>query len=118
MSVDPRPPRKEAAVTADPSLHRLSRALAAAMAVAALGAPPAVARPIDTPRGPVRIDPGPIVVVEPEQAPARPPVVQKIDDGFDWGSAAIGAGATGALVVIVALGGVAYTTRHRLGAAR
>jgi hypothetical protein len=47
--------------------------------------------------------------MEPEQAP----VVQKIDDGFDWGSAAVGA-----LVVVVALGGVAYTTRHRLGVVR
>ena len=52
--------------------------------------------------------------VEPEQAP----VVQRIDQGFDWGSAAIGAGGAGALVVIVALGGTAYTTRHRVGVAR
>lgn len=105
-------------MTADDSLHRLSRALAATTTAVALAASPAVARPIDTPRGPVRIDPGPTVVVQPEQAPARPPVAQKIDDGFDWGSAAIGAGGAGALVVIVAVGGVAYTTRRRLGVAR
>ena len=44
--------------------------------------------------------------------------MQRIDQGFDWGSAAIGAGGAGALVVIVALGGTAYTTRHRVGVAR
>ena len=65
---------------------------------------------VDGPQEPVR----PTAAVEPDQ----PPVVQEIDDGFNWGSAAIGAGATGALVVIVALGGVAYTTRHRIGVAR
>ena len=51
--------------------------------------------------------------IEPET-----PVVQRIDDGFDWGSAAIGAGSGGALVVIVALGGVGYVARHRIGVAR
>lgn len=86
--------------------HRLTRTLAAGVTAAALVAPAAIARPIDTPQRP---DPTPMV---------RPPVVQKIDDGFDWGSAAIGAGGAGALVVIVAFGGVAYSTRHRLGVAR
>jgi hypothetical protein len=50
--------------------------------------------------------------------PAAPVVVRTVDDGFDWGSAAIGAGGAGALVMVVALGGVAYTTRHRIGVAR
>jgi len=101
-------------MTARHRSHRLTRALAAGVTAAALVAPPAVARPIDGPDEPVRPDPGPTVVVEPEQAP----VVQRIDQGFDWGSAAIGAGSAGALVVIVALGGAAYTTRHRVGVAR
>ena len=90
----------------------LARLLAAGVIAAALAAPPAVARPIDGPNEPVRPDPP--AVVETEQ----PPVVQRIDAGFDWGSAAIGAGGAGALVVIVALGGAAYTARHRVGVAR
>jgi hypothetical protein len=97
-------------VTAQYRSHRLARVFAAVASAAALAAPTAVARPIDDPLLPAR----PPVVVEPEQTA----VVQKIDDGFDWGSAAIGAGGAGALVVIVALGGVAYTTRHRVGVAR
>jgi hypothetical protein len=91
--------------------HRLTRLLAAGMAAAALAAPPAIARPIDGPNEPVRPDP-----VTPVEAPA--PVVQEIDNGFDWGSAAVGAGAAGALVVVVALGGAAYAGRHRVDVAR
>jgi hypothetical protein len=98
--------------------HRLTRGLAAVVAVAALGAPAAVARPIDRPQEPFRYDPGATVAAAPEQAPARAPVVQKIDDGFDWGSAAIGAGGTCALVVLVSLGGIAITSRRRIGVAQ
>ena len=93
--------------------HRLTRVFAAAVTAAALAAPPTLARPIDGPNEPVRPDPG-TTVIEAE----RPPVVQEINAGFDWGSAAIGAGGAGALVVVVALGGVAYTARHRIGVAR
>ena len=93
-------------MTAQHRSHRFARLLAAGVAAAALAAPPAVARPIDEPQEPIR--------PEPEQ----PVVVHKIDDGFDWGSAAIGAGGAGALAVVVALGGAAYTTRHRIGVAR
>jgi hypothetical protein len=45
--------------------------------------------------------------------------VQSIDDGFDWGSAAIGAGAASALVLLIGVGGTTY--RHRqdhIGVAR
>jgi hypothetical protein len=101
-------------MTAQHRSHRLARLLAAGVTAVALAAPPAVARPIDGPNEPVRPDPFETVVVEPEHAP----VVQKIDDGFDWGSAAIGAGSGGALVVVVALGGVAYSSRHRVRVAR
>jgi hypothetical protein len=103
-------------MTAHHRSNRLARLLAAGVTAAAVAAPPAVARPIDGPNEPVRPDPGTTVAVEPEQATR--PVVQNIDDGFDWGSAAIGAGSGGALAVIVALGGVAYTNRHRIGVAR
>ena len=99
--------------------HRLARLLAAGVTAAALVAPPALARPIDDPQLPVRLDPGTTVAVEPEPAPADSPiVVRHIDAGFDWGSAAIGAGGAGALIVIVSLSGFAYTTRHRIGVAR
>ena len=101
-------------MTAPHRSHRLARMLAAVLTAAALAAPQAVARPID---GPLEPDPGATAVVEPENTPA-PPVVQEIDDGFDWGSAAIGAGGAGALLVVVALGGVAYTTRRGIGVAR
>jgi hypothetical protein len=97
-------------MTAHHRSHRLARLLVAGVAAAALAAPPAVARPID----PVRPDPVSTIAVERQQAP----VVQTIDDGFDWGSAAIGAGAAGALVVLVGLGGFAFTIRHRIGVAR
>jgi hypothetical protein len=47
-------------------------------------------------------------------APAAPRV-QSIDDGFDWGSAGIGAGAVGGLVLIAVGGfGAAYRTRMRV----
>jgi hypothetical protein len=89
--------------------RRLTGLIAAGVAAAAIFAPSAVARPIDTPEEALRSD---------AATTEQPVVVHEIDDGFDWGSAAIGAGGTGALVVIVALGGLAYTTRHRLGVAR
>jgi hypothetical protein len=41
------------------------------------------------------------------------PVVRTIDEGFDWGSAAIGAGGAGAAIVLVSLGGAAYVARRR-----
>jgi hypothetical protein len=72
---------------------------------AAFAVPPANARPIDSENVPARVD-------------SSPPVVQTIDEGFDWGSAAIGAGSGGALVVIVALGVAAYATRRPVGVSR
>jgi hypothetical protein len=45
----------------------------------------------------------------PEPAPAPAPViVRTVDEGFDVGSAAIGAGGAGALLVLISLGGFAY----------
>jgi hypothetical protein len=80
--------------------HPIARVLAAGLAAGALAAPSAVAQPIDDPQ---------------TSAPARSaaPVVRSIDEGFDWGSAAIGAGGAGAVIVLVSLGGVAYVSRHR-----
>ena len=42
----------------------------------------------------------------------EPPVVQSIDKGFDWASAAIGAGIAGGILLLGAWGGVTYRHRH------
>ena len=78
--------------------HRITRSLTVALAVAALAAPTASAMPapLDQPE----------VVIEPA------PVVQTVDGGFDWDSAAIGAGGAGALLLLVSLGGFTYRSRH------
>jgi hypothetical protein len=39
-------------------------------------------------------------------------IVRSVDEGFDVGSAAIGAGGAGALLVLLSLGGFAYASRH------
>jgi hypothetical protein len=79
--------------------HRITRLVLIGLAVLALAAPMASARPapVDTPTGPV----------QPEA-----PVVLSVDDGFDWASAAIGAGIAGGLVLLLVWGGVTYRHRH------
>jgi hypothetical protein len=78
--------------------HRLARLVAVSLTAAALAAPAASARPapLDQP-----------VVIDPE-----PGQIVTIDDGFDWDSAAIGAGGAGALLLLVSLGGFTYRSRH------
>lgn len=78
--------------------HRISRMVAVGLAVGALAAPAAIAKPAP-------LDPP--VVIEPE--PAR---VVTIDNGFDWDSAAIGAGGAGALLLLVSVGGFTHRSRH------
>ena len=88
--------------------NRITRLAAAGLIAAALAAPAASARPAgpDTPN-----------TGEPVVEPA-PPVVQ-IDDGFDWASAAIGAGTAGGLVLLIGAGGTTYRHRHEhIGIAR
>jgi hypothetical protein len=85
-------------MTAKIHSHRLARLVAVSLTAAALAAPAASARPAP------RDQP---VVIAPE-----PPVVQTVDNGFDWDSAAIGAGGAGALLLLVSLGGFTYRTRH------
>ena len=90
------------------SFRRLARALAASLAIAALAAPGAFAMP-QTGAGAGESGP----------PPPNPPVVVRVsDEAFDWGSAAIGAGAGGALLVLVSLGGFSYATRHHVRVAR
>jgi hypothetical protein len=80
--------------------HPIARLLTAGLVAGALAAPAAVAQPIADPQ---------------TSEPTAPdtPVVRTIDEGFDWGSAAIGARGAGAVIVLVSLGGVAYVARHR-----
>jgi hypothetical protein len=79
--------------------HRITRLVLIGLAVLALAAPVASARPApaDTPTGPA----------QPET-----PVVLSVDDGFDWASAAIGAGIAGGIVLLLVWGGVTYRHRH------
>jgi hypothetical protein len=104
------------------TVHRRARRpallLAAGVVAAALAAPPALARPIDSWNEPVPLDRG-ATAVEPARPPADAPVVvRRVAAGFDWGSAAVGAGGAGALVVLVSLGGFAYASRDRVPVAR
>jgi hypothetical protein len=82
--------------------HRITRLAAAGLIAGALAAPAAHAVPASPDRQPAKR-----VVGEP-----APPVVQSVDDGFDWASAAIGAGAAGGLVLLIGAGGVSYRQRH------
>ena len=80
--------------------NRITRLVLIALAVLAVAAPVASALPV----GP-DAQPADRVVIE-------PPVVQSIDQGFDWASAAIGAGVAGALILLISYGGVTYRHRH------
>ncbi len=92
--------------------HRITRLATAALIAGALAAPAASARPVSDP--PISNGSGP-VVIEPDTAP----VVQSVDEGFDWASAAIGAGAAGSLILLVGVGGTTYRHRHEhIGIAR
>ena len=85
--------------------HKFIRTLAACTAAAALAAPAAQASPALEQGS----DPGPAtdpIVVE------APPVTPTIDDGFDWGAAALGAGGAG-MVLLLSLGGAAQVSRSR-----
>ena len=90
--------------------QRITRLATAALIAAAVAAPAASARPA----GPETPSTGEPVVIEP-----APPVVQSVDDGFDWASAAIGAGAAGGLALLIGVGGTTYHHRNEhIGIAR
>jgi LPXTG-motif cell wall-anchored protein len=79
---------------------RLTRITAVALATAALGAPAASARPATEPGG---NKPGPV----------GPSVIHELDQGFDTGSAALGAGGTAGILLLSAAGGlVIFRRRH------
>jgi hypothetical protein len=93
--------------------HRITRLATAGLLAGALAAPGASARPA-SPDAPVAPGSAPVVI---EPAPA--PIVQSVDDGFDWGSAAIGAGTAGAIALLVGVGGTSYRRRQdHIGVAR
>jgi hypothetical protein len=95
---------------------KLHRTVVAGLAIAALAAPAAQAAPI--------LDPGSgqtpqssgvaIQEVAPEPVAAdSPAVTTTIDEGLDWGSAAIGAGVAAALIALLVLGGFAFNSHGR-----
>jgi hypothetical protein len=88
--------------------HRLTSAVAGALTAIALAAPPAGALPCE------------VVCGSATPSQSRPPTqttTRIIDNGFDWGSAGIGAG-VGAAIVLLSLGGVRAGSRVRLRPAR
>ena len=88
--------------------HRITRLVLIGLAVLALAAPAANAVPAGRDS-----QPADRVVIEPA------PVVQPIDEGFDWASAAIGAGFAGGIILLISWGGVTYRHRHEhIGVAR
>jgi hypothetical protein len=80
---------------------RLIGALAVALAVAALAAPTAGARPATD------------WTDNSSPATPAPTVTRAIDDGIDWGSAAIGAGTATGLLLVAAAGATGAAHRHR-----
>jgi len=87
-------------------MKRITRLTAVALATAAVAAPAASARPVTDP--PIDQGRGEVVI-----APAP------VDDGFDWASAAIGAGAAGGLILLIGVGGTSLRHRHEhIGVAR
>ena len=88
--------------------QRITRLVSASLIAGALASPTSGARPA----GPDPRSTSEPVVIEP-----APPIVQSIDEGFDWASAAIGAGAAGGLVLLIGVAGSTYRRRHQHGGA-
>jgi hypothetical protein len=98
--------------------HRLASTVAGALALGAIAAPTAAALPAEEIQGgspSSRSNPRVEYLVE---APA-PTVTRTVDDGFDLGSAAIGAGGAAAVLLLSGAGASALSHRHhRLGVVR
>ena len=75
--------------------HRITRAVAGALALAALAAPSAQAGLCNGVCGAATPTPS---------AALPPPVTRAIDHGFDWGSAGFGAGVGTAIVLLLIAG--------------
>jgi hypothetical protein len=87
--------------------HHFSRAAAGALAAVAIAAPAAGARPAVESPGHSRL-----------AEPPAPIVTRVIDGGFEWSSAAIGAGGAAAVLLLTAAGATTVTRRrhHHIGA--
>jgi hypothetical protein len=104
------------------TVHRPVRRLLALVSVmTALGAPAAVAAPFEErypglanseTSSPTVSTPNAILGAQPSSTQSVPTVSVSTEEGFDWGDAAIGAGAMLALSAIVA-GGVLEVSRRR-----
>lgn len=94
------------------SRRRLSSAIAGALAIGALTAPAANAITDEQWRGGLyRSDS--TSAVEPSNSPA-PTVTRTIDDGFDLGSAAIGAGSAATILLLGGAGATMVARRRRV----
>jgi hypothetical protein len=95
------------------SMHRHRSSIAIALAAVALAAPAAQARPMDPPIN---------TFTEEEQRALRGesavPRVQSIDSGFDWGSAAVGAGAGAGVLALLMVGGLSAAGRRPVRTSR
>ena len=78
--------------------RRFTRTLTGAVVIAALAAPAATARPIDDHPG--------------QPSEPAPTVTRTIDEGFDVGSAAIGAGGAAAVLLLTAAAAAAVSQRR------
>lgn len=78
---------------------RLTRITAAALTAAALAAPTATARPVSEPGG--------------NRPAPKAPTYVTVDQGFDIGSAALGAGGAAGLLLLTAGGSAAMFRHHR-----
>jgi hypothetical protein len=94
--------------------RRFTGTLAAAVLVTALAAPNAVARPDAFRPHAAELAPD---VTNTTRTPA-PTVTRRIDDGFDVGSAAIGAGGAAAGLLLATGGFAAISRRRRIGVVR
>jgi hypothetical protein len=94
-----------------PRRIRLTHAVAGALAVTAIAAPAAGAIPAEELLNDSSRGSDPAGALESE-APA-PTVTRTIDEGFDWGSAAIGAGGAAAALLLSAAGASAVSRRHK-----
>lgn len=107
------------------SSHRLiTKSLTIGLAAAALGAPSALAGPPLQPIRPMSEQERQVIASRGQGSPAPDPVVsvqpqaKATDDGFDWGSAVIGAGAAGGLSILVAVGALGLADHRRVRVAR
>jgi hypothetical protein len=78
---------------------RLTRITAAALTAAALAAPTATARPVSEPGG--------------NRPAPKAPTFVTVDQGFDIGSAALGAGGAAGLLLLTAAGASVVTRSRR-----